>query len=220
MIYQAVQDKTPETVILKKIRGMIQNTPSFNVREKAALYNVIKRTADLMYVQEGILYNGQIKQYATGLGKVEEHKNSRARKINLIQELRSNRAQNGVFYLSSTHSNAAKGHKDWQGVVFVDRFWRSILEDDPDTKRKVAAYIRNHNTLTVQEIVGEPVYLITRPYCKHFFIKLDTEEVLNNGVKKIRASHPEAQVKTHNINYRAKYYRLREKIYTVLNINK
>lgn len=218
MIYQAVQDKTPETVILKKIRGMIQDTPSFNIREKAAIYRTVKKTADLMYIQNGNLYNGQIKQYATGLGKVEEHKDARQRRLKLAVQLRVNRAEKGVFYMSSMHSNPAKDHKMYQGVIFVDRFWKNTLEGDKETQKKIQAYIRNHDTMTVQEVCGAPVYFITRPYCKHFFIELDTDEVLGASVGKIQKSHPEVREKSHNIYYRKKYYMLRQKIHTVLNM--
>lgn len=218
LIYQAVLDKVPEHVILKKVRGIIQNTPDFNIREKAALYRTVKRMADLMYIQEGRLENGQIKNYSTSINKIEEHRNARNRKQNLVTEMRGNRARGGVFYMSSIHSNPAKDHAAWQGVIYVDRYWRSILADDPVTQKKVEAYIRNHDILTVQEIVGEPVYLITRPYCKHFFIELDTDEVLGSSVNKIRKEHPEAHTRSHNIYYRKKYYKLREKIHTVLNM--
>ena len=197
---------------------MIQASPDFNIREKAGLYRVIKRTVELMYIQNGKLENGQIKNYSTGMGKIEEHRNARNRKQNLVQEMRVNRAQGSVFYMCSIHSNPAEDHKDWQGRIYVDRYWKSILADDEETQKKVAAYIRNHDTLTVQEICGEPVYLITRPYCKHFFIGLDTDEVLNNGVKKIREGHPEAHTRSHNVYYRKKYYKLRERIHTVLNM--
>ena len=218
LIYQAVLDKTPEPVILKKVRGIIQNTPDFNIREKAALYRTIKRMADLMYVQGGRLENGQIKNYSTSINKITEHRNARQRRTNLAAEMRVNRAKGGVFYMSSIHSNPAKDHKDWQGIVFVDRYWKFILADDPETQKKVAAYIRNHDTLTVQEIIGEPVYLVTRPYCKHFFIELDTDEVLGQSVNKIRKEHPEAHTRSHNIYYRKKYYQERERIHTVLNM--
>lgn len=218
LIYQAVLDKVPEHVILKKVRGIIQNTPDFNIREKAALYRTVKRMADLMYIQEGKLENGQIKNYSTSINKIEEHRNARQRRQNLVTEMRGNRARGGVFYMSSIHSNPAKDHAAWQGVIYVDRYWRSILEGQPDVQKKVEAYIRNHDTLTVQEIVGEPVYLITRPYCKHFFIELDTDEVLGSSVNKIRKEHPEAHTRSHNIYYRKKYYKLREKIHTVLNM--
>ena len=217
-IYDSVLESRPKNQTMKKVRDIIQGIPDLNIREKAAMYRIIHRAADLMYIQNGKLENSQIKEYATGLNKVEEHKNARKRKTNLIQEMRTHRASSGVFYMSSIHSNPAKDHKDWQGVIYVDRYWKSILADDPETQKKVAAYIRNHDTLTVQDICGEPVYMITRPYCKHFFIELDTDEVLGQSVNRIRKEHPEAHTRSHNVYYRKKYYRLRERIHTVLNM--
>ena len=218
LIYDAVQAGTPENQVMLKIRDMIKSIPDFNIREKAWLYRTVKRAADLMYVQEGRLENSQIKNYSVRLNKIEEHANSRKRKMNLVTEMRDNRARGGVFYMTSIHSNPAEDHKDYQGVIYVDRFWRSVLEDDTETRDKVEAYIRNHDTMTVQEVCGPPVYMITRPYCKHFFIELDTDEVLGSSVNKIRKEHSEVNVRTHNINYRKKYYKFREKIHTVLNM--
>lgn len=198
---------------------MIQSAPDFNVRERAALYRVVKRATVLMYMQEGKLYNSQIKRYSADLNKIEERKNSRGRTQDLVNKMKVNRANQGVFYMTSMHSNPAKDHAPWQGVIFVDRFWKRTLSDDVSTQKKVAAYIRNHNTLTVQEICKAPVYMITRPYCKHFFIPLSTTEVLGASVNKIRKNHPEARVKTHHVHYRKKYYKMRERIHTVLKMD-
>ena len=219
-LHKAVLNKTPETVILKKMRGMIQASPDFNIREKAALYKVIKRIADLMYIQNGNLENSQIKNYSTSINKIEEHKKARLRRVDLATKMRESRASAGVFYMSSIHSNPAKDHAEWQGKVYVDRYWKSVLEGDLEAQKRVAAYIRNHNTMTVQEVIGAPVYLITRPYCKHFFIKLDTDEVMGNGVKAVQRLHPEAHVRTHNLDYRKKFYKLRARIRSVLDNSK
>lgn len=216
-IYAAVQKKTPQNKILSKLRGMIQNAPDFNIREKAALYRTVLRVTKLMYIQEGKLANSQIKKYSTSLNKIEEHKNARMRKQDLRDKMNAARAQSGVFYMTSIHSNPAKDHKDWQGKIFVDRYWRSIL--DKETEKKVAAYIKNHNTLTVQEITKAPVYMITRPYCKHFFIRLDTEEVLGASVNKIQKNHPEARTRSHHVHYRKKYYDFRRRVHTVLEMD-
>ncbi len=201
---------------MQKVRDIIQGIPDFNIREKARLYVVIKKTAKLIYIQNGNLANGQIKNYSVGFNKVQEHRNSRERKLDVIQGLRQSRASQGVFYLSSSHSNPAKDHADYQGRIYVDRFWRSVLAADDEKRRAVEAYIRNHDTMTVQEVIREPVYFITRPYCKHFFIPLDTDEVLGSSLNKVKKSHPEAHVRNHNLDYRRKYYMERERIHTVL----
>lgn len=220
LIYKSVQDSIPLNQLMQKVRDVIQDIPDFNVREKAKMYVLVKKTAKLMYIQNGNLENSQLKTYYSGINKVSEHANSRKRKQNLAGMMRNNRAKGGVFYICSTHSNPATDHAEWQGRIYVDRYWRNTLEGDEIALKKVAAYIRNHDIKTVQEICREPVYLITRPYCKHFFIELDTDEVLNSSLNSIKKNHPEAIVKTHNINYRKKYYRFRAKVRSVLNPDK
>lgn len=217
MIHQAVKKKVPEYVILKKMRDIVKDIPSFNVREKAWTYRLLKKTADLMYIQNGNLLNSQIKMYYSGLNKINEHANSRKRKMNLLETMMYHRASAGVFYICSIHSNPAEDHKDYQGKIYVDRYWKDTLKGLPEMRKKVAAYIKNHGIMTVQEAIREPVYLITRPYCKHFFISLDTDEVLGNSVNKIIKNHSQISVKTHNIDYRKKFYRFRKQVYTVLN---
>lgn len=95
--------------------------------------------------------------------------------------------QSGVFYLCSTHINPAKDHVDWEGKVYVNAGWKDRV--DPDMHGKIAAYIRNHDIKTVQWVVGEPVYLVTRPNCKHYFIEISVEEVLGNSVRKLLKKH-------------------------------
>lgn len=217
MIHQAVKKEVPEYIVLKKLRDIVKDIPSFNVREKARLYRLLKKTADLMYIQNGNLVNSQIKTYYSGINKIEEHGNARHRRQNLLETMMFHRANYGVFYMTSSHSDSEKLHEQYQGKIFVDRYWRYTLKDLPETQKKVAAYIRNHNIMTVQEIIKGPVYMITRPYCRHYFIKLDTDEVLSNSVNKILKNHPEAVVKEKNLDYRKKFYRFRSKVITVLN---
>lgn len=94
----------------------------------------------------------------------------------------------GIFYLCSSHSHCAEGHKDFQGKVYVSENWRERCPD-PRTRKRVASYIRNHNCLTVEEIVGDPVYMVTRPNCRHYFVEVGIEEVMHSGVKKLLKNH-------------------------------
>ena len=122
-------------------------------------------------------------------------------------------AQDIIFFACSIHTNPAEDHKDWQGVIFVDRFWRTKVRGY--TYRAVEAYIRNHGTKTVQEIVGPPVYLTTRPYCKHFFIPLETSAVLRSSARRISESL--AKVGSSVLFDRKEYYDLRSSVYRQLN---
>lgn len=104
-----------------------------------------------------------------------------------------------VFYLCSVHTGPAEDHKEWQGKIYVDRFWRSVMEGARCTAAQikgVEAYIRNHNILTLQEVVNHKPYLITRPYCRHFFIPVSTVEVLGSSLNSILKKHPEAHTRS------------------------
>lgn len=101
-----------------------------------------------------------------------------------LEELKSS----GIFYLCSKHSKCAKGHEDYQGRVYVSENWRERCTD-VELVEKISAYIRNHDCLTIEEVVGAPIYMVRRPNCKHYFIALDTDEVLHNSVGKLLKKH-------------------------------
>ena len=85
-----------------------------------------------------------------------------------------------VFYVVSSHQKPQPAHKDLQGKVLVDRFWRSSLvkAGKDDLVGEVARYIKRNKIGTVQWAVGAPHYLVTRPNCKHFLIPMFTSDVL------------------------------------------
>ena len=81
-----------------------------------------------------------------------------------------------IFFLCSKHNSPAEDHKNYQGKIYVDRFWRTKVSGSEYTA--VLQYIKDNEIVTVQEIMGDPVWLTTRPYCKHFFIPVATSDVL------------------------------------------
>lgn len=218
-INDSLKNDVPETVVLHKLKNNIQSIPSLNVREMSAMYKSVKKVADKMYATGGKLLNKDIYKLSVDINKITEHRNTRVRSKNLSQEMRDSRAANKVFYLCSTHSNPAEDHKEWQGKIYVDRYWKSTLADNQAVLKKVACYIKNKDILTVQEICGAPVYMVTRPYCMHYFIDLDTEEVLNNGLVAVRRNHPEAKSKEHHVDYRKKFLKTRKRIHTELGMD-
>lgn len=93
----------------------------------------------------------------------------------------------GVFYLCSSHVNPAKDHADWEGKVYISEDWQDRV--DPDTAGKIQAYIQNHQIRTVQWVTSDPVWLITRPNCKHYLMEVSVEEVLGSSVKTMLKRH-------------------------------
>ena len=93
----------------------------------------------------------------------------------------------GIFYLCSWHKDCAKDHEAYQGKIYVAEDWEERCLDGD--QGKIRAYIKNHKCLTVQEVVGDPVYMITRPNCRHYFISVPVDEVLHNSAKKLLKEH-------------------------------
>lgn len=120
---------------------------------------------------------------------LEHEKNELGRNIEELDKRAylENLTRSGVFYISTVHTNCAEGHKDYQGKIYVDENWKDKCDDQ--LQKKVAAYIRNHKCMTIQEVVGDPVYLITRPNCRHRFVEIDVDEVLHSSVNKILKKH-------------------------------
>jgi hypothetical protein len=89
-----------------------------------------------------------------------------------------------VFYLASQHKDSASDHKDYQGKMYIDEKWRSVVKDK-DQVKAIEQYISKHDVKTIQWVTGEPVWFITRPNCRHYFMELGTVEVLGLSKTKL-----------------------------------
>lgn len=80
-----------------------------------------------------------------------------------------------IFFVASSHDDCAEDHREAQGKVYVDQNWRKIIGEN----ERVADYIQAHNIDSVQYIINGPVYFITRPNCRHYFVRYSAEDILN-----------------------------------------
>lgn len=117
----------------------------------------------------------------------------------------------GIFYMCSVHQNCRDLHKEYQGKVFVDRFWRTKVTGD--LYYSVLSYIKNRGVKTVQEAMKEPIWLTTAVNCKHYFIPLNTTAVLTTSPKKLKEKYYRS-VKKYTPE---EYYDLRKEVYSDLN---
>ena len=92
--------------------------------------------------------------------------------------------KNGLFFLVSKHDDCAKDHEEYQGKIYVNENWRSMTKDP-----MVAMYISTNRIRTFQWVTGKPVYMITRPYCRHYFREVSASEVLSNSVNALLNKH-------------------------------
>lgn len=97
----------------------------------------------------------------------------------LVKSLEDTRKDGKIFFVASSHDDSAEDHKDAQGKIYVDQDWRSIIGNNKD----VEDYINKHNIATMQYIINEPVYFITRPNCRHYFVRYNASDILNGNFK-------------------------------------
>lgn len=185
----------------KSVLNVIGKIEKFNVRERNALWLTCKP-----YVKQELeLKKYEIRRFVVKIHKIEEHCNSRKRISGTKEALKVSRAISEPFFLCSWHDDPALDHKDLQGKIFVDEKW-------PKRNKKIAAYIKNHNIMTVQEAMGPPHYLITRPYCRHWLIPVSTYTVLHNSLVAIRRQNPAGRYGTKRGSSRARYLKLQDRI--------
>lgn len=93
-----------------------------------------------------------------------------------------------IFYLCSSHNDCADDHKDWQGKMYYDNEWHKYIKDE-DIRKKIQSYLTNHNCKSFQWVTGRPVWLITRPNCRHYFKVLRVEQVLGRNEETLVRNH-------------------------------
>ena len=81
-----------------------------------------------------------------------------------------------IFFMCSYHRDSAPDHAPWQGKLYVDRYWHNYDKDGTLT-----AFVRNNNIKTLQWVIGKPVYMLTRPNCRHYMVQYSTEDILKGN---------------------------------------
>lgn len=84
-----------------------------------------------------------------------------------------------VFYICSEFGDCAKDHVDYQGKIYFDKDWEDNVTD-PETKKAIQDRIAQ-GMMSVQDVMGDDIWLTTRPNCRHYFQYISIEDVL--GIK-------------------------------------
>lgn len=129
-----------------------------------------------------------------------------------IERVRAQLKSGDVFFMCSKHYPVAADHKDYQGRLYVHQNWRSLVSGRD--YRAVAEYIQKESVVTIQSVMKNPPYLITRPNCRHKLTVVPISAVLDNNddlSKYRKISHSK---KGYN---RKEYYTVREECRAILN---
>lgn len=206
------QDKVRSKKWLKeRLRETIDALSDLTRNEKARLYAVAWETATApteVTVTERVGTGGRslppkkevdfsnpanCKDLVQTLGKIERRTSSRKQKFQIKDTVTRARAvgseQYGrlpmIFYACSSHSKPAKDHADYQGKIYVDRYWRKYCTGTVPEWMIMAVedFIQKNEIISIQKIMGPPVWLCTRPYCKHKLYPVNTLTVLTEDPK-------------------------------------
>lgn len=171
------------------LRKVLEARDDLNAREKSAIYKhfVNMYRTQLYDPESSIKLMNQVERASTGRYKRDKLKNT----------MKENREQKLpiIFYLCTYHEKPGSDHKDYQGKIYVDRYWKSALLEGHGLgwlEEPIKSYISNHGILTVQEVTQGKPHLITRPYCRHKLIALNTWDVLTSSLSAIKRDHPDA----------------------------
>ena len=166
-------------VVSKKTFGLLREVDK-KFGKKSDYEEALRHRKDITYraIRENVIRNGLMTKIRNEVAYSYEKRYKSDYLSDLIEENR----QNSPFFLASSHKNPAQDHADWEGKMYYDADWEGQDWNEEDRAR-IAAYIRNHNLKTVQWVTGEPVYLVTRPNCKHYLMNVPLEEALKSSVK-------------------------------------
>lgn len=89
-----------------------------------------------------------------------------------------------IFFLISKHDDCAIDHKDFQGKLYVNAYWKNIVKNEA-LRKTINDFISKNNIKTFQWVIGKPVWMITRPNCRHYYELLTINDVLNNSVNNL-----------------------------------
>lgn len=182
---KALQIESVKT--LNKLPNTIEQMQKKNIIQVGSKYSIMKEPDVSKF------YNEIVEQSKNGLQNAPPiiYKNGRKMPLisyadmknrTMLQEY-TNKAQTEagrnaglIFWLVSSFGDSAKDHVNFQGKIYIDRDWESMV--DEETRKQVQDYISANGIMIKQDVEeGEP-YLTTRPNCRHRWMPMNTEEVL------------------------------------------
>ena len=156
--------------IIKKRLNEVENLTSAEVSSLVEVfYQTIKKS---VYGGNSGLENKIFQRLYKECRKVH----LRVREKNKLDSTRALLRSGFVFFMCSKHYPVAPDHKDYQGKLYVNQNWRNLVQGR--YYRAVSEYIKNSGVLTIQSVMKNPPYLITRPNCRHKLVGVPTNAVL------------------------------------------
>ena len=113
-------------------------------------------------------------------------------------ELRNLLDSDYKFYYCTAHKNPAEGHAAYQGKIYYRK--------DKNYSKAEEKFINDHELLSVEEVIMEPVWLTTRRNCRHKFIPISFDAIKSGAFNEERnatyMSYSESQYRNYFDRYK------------------
>lgn len=86
-----------------------------------------------------------------------------------------------AFCLCSRHNDCAKDHLPYQGKLYVKRWALRYPE--------IKEWCEQRDIKTVEWVMGKPVWMTTRPNCRHFFAEITAKEAMGEQLDWLLKKH-------------------------------
>lgn len=180
LIDKSLEERLYSKQFEEKLRQLINRYSVLSLSEKSKVYDSIYavwkkmrwhisdgKWKELLYrkVNYDTLFSAMRRAYATSNSRIKHDSFLRA-------------VENGyIFFFCAGHDNCSDMHKPLQNKLYITRHWRLYVK--PTQYEAVLQFIKQRSIMTVEEAMGKPYWLCSRPFCKHFFQPIDTDTVLN-----------------------------------------
>ena len=95
------------------------------------------------------------------------------------QQLELNKETQNIFMLCNEFQDAANDHAPYQGKIYFDDRYKSFGLPD-ELEEKVTNFIRDKKLKSMQWVVGKPVWLTTRPNCRHKLLPITIKQAMGD----------------------------------------
>lgn len=167
----------------KRIKRIIGDTNDAAILAMVALIIVLykkNKAKGSNAIAESIERNHILEESHSVAYKMQRKRIGDEKEAFIMSDLQANAMNKKWFYLCSSHSDSAKDHAPWQGKVYID--------DNCDDERCLAL-AREYHMKSYQWVIGKPVWMVTRPNCRHYFKALTYNEVVGKSYDSLVKEH-------------------------------
>lgn len=215
-----------DTINFKKVNGYVPESfklQAFNYAKKVKKFEKegislgLVEIALLDYVFKKMNENKYMDQLNHQVYENARHVEAKQKDELIETEIKEARGNHLVFYLVSSHNDCAEDHLNWQGRIYIDENWRNVCKDEE--MDMIQEYIRANGIRTFQWVIGRPVWMITRPNCRHYFKRLYTKSVMENTVPTLLAMNNMVSARGKKRNLQTIQHDLRTEWYNEENVD-